>query len=508
MKGKKHILPNYNKYWLFSIVSIIAISIIAVFVTILGRQYIIYQAESRIRDVMHGAEALHHYYQKDMHPTMYKLKEESRLPTNFYSPQMLSSTFVARNVFKHYNQTRENQKLPLVKYRIASKNPRNQVNKAGTYEISLIDKFNNDNKLKKYSGIIEEHGIKHLYYAKPFLRVEERCLKCHGSKDDAPNDLRSYYNWSSGFDWQLGVIPAIEIIKTPLIAENNDSLTITLIIIATTILILTLILLYSRSIFNNDIIKKQKEKIEQTLEKLKATQSQLIQNEKMASLGILTAGVAHEINNPLNYIMGGYAGIEKYYSGNKEIEEKQIPALMNSIKNGLERVSNIVSGLNQFSRDNENLNERCDIHPILDNCLVMLHNQFKHRINITKNYSNAPLIINGNVGKLHQVFINIISNSIQAIKDKGEIYVKTKINVNNAFIEISDTGCGIKKEDIKKICDPFFTTKNPGEGTGLGMSISYSIIKDHKGSIKYESEVDKGTKVIITLPNTLYHDYN
>jgi len=266
-------------------------------------------------------------------------------------------------------------------------------------------------------------------------------------------------------------------------------------------------LLNSELVKSNEELENKNTELNNAIEHLKETQSQLLHADKMASLGILTAGVAHEINNPLNYINGGYLGLQKYFEGDKDISENHVPVLLSSIKEGVSRASQIVKGLNQFSRDNKNYDEQCDIHSILDNCLVMLHNRIKHKIEIVKDYCDAQPIVIGNVGKLHQVFVNILTNSEQAIAGKGEIKLVSSIKSGNIIIEITDNGSGIHKDHIKHISDPFFTTKSPGEGTGLGLSISHSIIADHKGKIEYKSELNKWTKVIITLPlKTLDND--
>lgn len=246
--------------------------------------------------------------------------------------------------------------------------------------------------------------------------------------------------------------------------------------------------------------------LEAALLHLKETQSQLVHAEKMASLGILTAGVAHEINNPLNYIMGSYVGLQKYFETAGSTEPQKTAVLMNGIKTGIERTSKIVNGLNQFSRKTEEHDEECNIHLIISNCLEILNHQLKNRINVDTLYAEGELIVKGNVGKLHQVFTNIIINAIHAVDGYGEIRIKT--NRNKDFVEISteDNGCGINPENIEKITDPFFTTKDPGKGTGLGLSISYKIIKEHRGEITFESEVDKGTRVSIRLP-ILKRDY-
>ncbi len=250
----------------------------------------------------------------------------------------------------------------------------------------------------------------------------------------------------------------------------------------------------------SDLIIKKNQELNEAIELIKNTQLQLIQTEKMASLGILTAGVAHEVNNPLNYLMGVYVGLENYFEEHGSNDAEKTGILLNSMQVGIERISNIVKGLNQFSRDNDSLEERCDIHAIIGNCLTMLHSQMKHKVELTKQFSDDTIIVEGNVGRLHQAFVNILSNSLHAIRGKGNIIIKSGIEGTKAVVEIIDDGVGIDKKHLPKITDPFFTTKAPGEGTGLGLSITQTIIQEHHGEIKFESEINKGTKVLLSFP--------
>jgi len=256
----------------------------------------------------------------------------------------------------------------------------------------------------------------------------------------------------------------------------------------------------------NDIVIQQKKDIELVLKNLKATQSQLIHSEKMASIGVLTAGVAHEINNPLNYIMGGYTGLYNELKTFDFDKDKRISVFLNGIKTGIDRAADIVKGLNQLSRDNDNYNEKCEIHKILDNCLTILQHKCKNRIEIIKDYRKENLFIKGNTGKLHQAFINIISNAIDSIDNNGVIHIDTFSKDKMYVIRIKDNGCGISSMNLKKILDPFFTTKDPGKGTGLGLSITNTIIQQHNGRLHIDSKPDKGTNVLIHLPKTPFNE--
>jgi signal transduction histidine kinase len=276
-------------------------------------------------------------------------------------------------------------------------------------------------------------------------------------------------------------------------------------------------------------LNRQKDELQITLENLKQAQSQLVQSEKMVSLGQLVAGIAHEINNPVNFISAGVDSLStnleeirqvleiyhKITEGNvteklKEIEElktkveykeaiREINKLIESIKNGTNRTTEIVRGLRTFSRLDEDILKMADIHEGLDSTLILLHNKYKNRIEILKNYGKLPLI-ECYPGQLNQVFMNILSNAVDAIDEKGTITISTSISSSSIQISIKDTGQGIPENIREKIFDPFFTTKGIGKGTGLGLSISQSIIEKHKGSIDIKSKVGKGSEFIIVLP--------
>ncbi len=268
-------------------------------------------------------------------------------------------------------------------------------------------------------------------------------------------------------------------------------------------------------------------------EELKATQSQLVQSEKMASLGQLTAGIAHEINNPINFVSAGIESLKSNYQEIKKLleeymqikpgednEEKlksiekhkkeieidillhEVEDLYRSIKNGANRTTEIVKNLRNFTRLDENEFKLSSLEEGLDSTLVILNSQLKDRIEVVKEYEHIPLV-NCFPGQINQVFINILNNAAQAIEGQGTIWIKTHVANGFAEISIKDSGIGMSEETKNRIFDPFFTTKDVGIGTGLGLSISYGIIEKHHGTITVDSTPGVGTQFTIRIPLNL-----
>jgi signal transduction histidine kinase len=247
-------------------------------------------------------------------------------------------------------------------------------------------------------------------------------------------------------------------------------------------------------------VNKQKDELQLALKELKDTQVQLINSEKMASLGQLIAGVAHEINTPLASINSNNSIMSKVI---KKIEDSQTAELLKEIndidKEAVLRINNIVKSLKKFVRLDEAELQEADINKELDLTLVLIRHETKNKIKIIKNYGDLPLI-KCYPNMLNQVFMNILVNACQSIKGEGQIVITTLFEDNKLIVKIKDSGVGIAPELVDKIFTAGYTTKGVGVGTGLGLAISQKIIQKHSGEITVNSEQSKGTEFIITIP--------
>ncbi len=267
------------------------------------------------------------------------------------------------------------------------------------------------------------------------------------------------------------------------------------------------------------------------IKKLDEAQNQLLQSEKMASIGQLAAGVAHEINNPVGFINSNVCSLELYLNDllqiiaayeqaeslsdplGKECAEvkslkekldyaylkKDAVCLIKETLEGLARVRKIVQDLKDFSHVDETEWQWADLHQGLDSTLNLVNNEIKYKAEVVKEYGTRP-VIECLPFQLNQVFMILLVNAAESITERGTITLRTGREGDEVWVEIADTGYGIAPENLKRIFEPFFTTKPIGKGTGLGLSLSYSIVKKHHGTLKVESEQGKGTKFRITLP--------
>jgi len=278
----------------------------------------------------------------------------------------------------------------------------------------------------------------------------------------------------------------------------------------------------------NQELRDRHQELEQTYQELARAQDQLIQSEKLASLGLLVAGVAHELNNPISFIHGNLDFIGEYVQRLKGIIEayeaielpneparRQVEALkkrssldvilptldelIGSCKQGTDRVKKIVMDLRTFSRTDDVGPIMVDLHEGIETTLNLLSREYKDQLAVHRDYGDLPKV-ECYPGQLNQVFMNLLLNASQAISGKGDVWIKTTSQGQRVTVAIRDNGCGIPERELPKIFDPFFTTKKVGEGMGMGLSIVYGIIEKHRGKIRVTSQVSEGTEFTVELP--------
>ncbi|HJV92825.1 MAG TPA: ATP-binding protein [Azonexus sp.] len=281
----------------------------------------------------------------------------------------------------------------------------------------------------------------------------------------------------------------------------------------------------------NASLLAEKQRQEELIKKLEEAQNQLLQSEKMASIGQLAAGVAHEINNPVGFVNSNLGTLQRYVNNMlmllaayEQLEESLVDNLLIDIRQlkkdvdaaymredvgilltesleGLQRVRRIVQDLKDFSHvDNAEL-ERVKLETGLESTLNVVWNELKYKAKVVKEFGDTPQI-ECFPSQLNQVFMNLLINAAHAIEDHGQITIRTGHDEENVWVEVEDTGKGIAPENIGRIFEPFFTTKPVGKGTGLGLSLSYGIVNKHNGRIEVTSEVGRGSAFRVVLPRS------
>jgi signal transduction histidine kinase len=273
---------------------------------------------------------------------------------------------------------------------------------------------------------------------------------------------------------------------------------------------------------------QRQDELRRTYHRLASAQEQLLQSEKMASIGQLAAGVAHEINNPIGYVHSNIGTLRDYcgalialieaYAAQcqddgedaplRKLRERldidfilgDLPQLLDESREGIERVTKIVQDLKEFSHVGRDEEMRpVDLHKGLDSTLNIVWNELKYKVQLEKHYGELPLV-ECHASELNQVFLNLLINAGQAIAERGTIVLATGVDEDRVWVSIADSGCGISEDALQRIFDPFFTTKPIGRGTGLGLAIAYRIVAKHHGRIEVQSRPGFGSTFRVVLP--------
>lgn len=473
--------------------------------------YILEEAEDNITNLLLSHKGIHHYVQNTLIQAYEKYQIDGKIPATFYAPELLSSSYIVRKQHIFYNQERKEAGLNELYYKLAANNPRNPVNRADHLESDLISMFNQNRDIKSYRKIIEINGEKNLYVAIPFLENQKRCMRCHGKREDAPIELQQSYPGEGGFNETTGEIRAITSIRSPMEHEYIHIYVIGLTILVSVITFGALfffnaqlrIVVQRKTVSLKEEIEERKHAEEKRIE----LEKQLRQAHKMESIGTLASGIAHDFNNILTIILG-YAEL-----ASEEKDPDNLIQDLEEIKKGGERAKELVKQILEFSRKTEYSYQPILLSPIIKETLKMLRASIPATIDIKQQINSSGRVL-ADPTQIHQIMMNLCINAYHAMRETGGTLHVSASDIELSRedsgsgvppgkylkIEVSDTGCGITEEIKDRIFDPYFTTKETGEGTGLGLAVVHGIIKNSNGHISVYSESGQGTSFHIYLP--------
>ena len=405
---------------------------------------------------------------------------------------------------------------------ITSLMPLRPANAADAWESQALQSFQRGEKDR--AALDEIEGQTYFRLMRP-LTTEQACVKCHAKQGYQVGDVRG--GISASIPWK----PYRDALRSQLITNLGGSLCIWL-------LGMLGLRQVRRSLLDSLRERQQAQaalqatnaELQAANRQLAQSQSQLLQSEKMAAVGQLAAGVAHEINNPIGFVSSNLGSLSRYVQdllGLVHAYEEQartrpdvppgqalqdaraavdlaflqddIPKLLQESVDGLGRVKHIVQGLKNFSRVDSNQWQETDLIEGLESTLDVVGNELQTKAEIVKAYGRLPLVY-CNPAQINQVFLNLLMNAVQSMENQGRITLASGVEAGRVWISVEDTGAGIAPEHLHRIFEPFFTTRPVGQGTGLGLSITYDIVKQHGGEITVTSEPGKGSRFCVWLP--------
>ena len=394
-------------------------------------------------------------------------------------------------------------------FRLTSLKPIRPGNKPDAWEGQSLHAF--ENGAKETFAVAEGQDGMMLRYMAP-LPVEESCLDCHRRQGYQVGDIRG----------GISVSQRYEPIENAMRNHTRDVLLASSISFVLATLLGWLLL---------ELLRRRGLELASKVHELEETQSQLLQSEKMAAIGQLAAGVAHEINNPIGFVnsnlgslkgqvesllsvLSAYEEVENALKGQPDLlaslQQAKIAAdldflrddildLINESLDGVQRVKKIVENLRDFSRVDASEWHYANLEQGLESTLNIVWNEIKYKAEVIREYAGLP-DVECIAAQINQVFMNLLVNAAHAIAERGTITLRTGFDEREVWVEVEDTGVGIKPENLKRVFEPFFTTKPVGKGTGLGLSLAYGIVQRHQGGLEVQSEPGKGTKFRLTLP--------
>lgn len=491
---------------------------------------VIRDAEEKTMILMTQVKALGGYVSETLRPKMFDILSKTHSDDEFIIEAM-STTHVNLQVIKRFNKD-----LPQYIYKRVSDMPINPENRADAFHLGMMDYFRRNPDQEKWQGIVKLTGEESLVYARPIMS-NKSCLKCHGDTKQIPKPLLAKYGHLGSFGWKADVLVGIESLHIPLslaMASVRKAAwdTFTFGLLALGLLFLAFYATFRQVVsrpLNNlaDVftgISKGTEPLGKKIpadrndeigdltesfntlaahlldaeEKLRLTseiEKQMMASEKLAALGQLSAGVAHEINNPLGGIK---LCLDNLIS--TPMDEETRKEHIEVINSGFDRIQNIVGQLLAYSKNSQLATEPGSVCKIIANVLKLSeYTLSKKGIRLVKDLSGDIPDIMMDTNKMEQVFLNLLINAIQAADMGGTVTIKTTCDSAVCGVSITNTGSRIPEDILSRIFDPFFTTKDVGEGTGLGLTVSKSIVEQHKGTIEVSTN-DLETTFTVKLP--------
>lgn len=507
--------------WRLLAVALIITVIIGVLMYHLTFEYVIGQAEKSIQDLLLSHKGVHHLIQKNTHPALFSLKELGEIKEDFYSPELLSSSYMVRNMHRYYNEERVKAGLPEIYYKLAAINPRNPVNKASAMEQELIETFNKKRSMKKYRAIIEVEGKKYLYYALPFLENNQACLKCHGDRQAAPRQLQAIYKGEGGFNEKVGNIRAIESIRAPLESEFKLVHMIFVTLLLGLVSLLVMLFISGRL---KTAVKLRTADLEQEITERKAAQEKLrekqqeLQNHRdhledlvkgrtveleaaNKELEDFAYSVSHDLRAPLRSINGFAQIISRRHRADLNEEGRHY---FDNIMEASEHMGTLIEDLLRYSRLGRKALRPQSVQ--LGDLVGQISRDLAGRMDEIGAEIDIPAdlpVVKGDPTLLRTIFTNLIDNAITYHRQGVplRIEVRSKIEKDHVIVSMSDNGIGISPEFLEKIFNMFQRLHRQDEypGTGIGLAIVKKSAEISGGRVWAESVVGEGSTFYVEL---------
>lgn len=386
-------------------------------------------------------------------------------------------------------------------FRLTSLKPIRPANQADPWESRQLERFEQGVR-ESWSVEKSDGGGRLLRYMAPLV-VQESCLACHAVQGYRVGDIRG------GISVTLDYTP----IDSALTRHRGE-------LLLSTISTCLLISLLGWTLL--ELLRRRWIELAGKIDEVESSHRQLLQSEKLAAIGHLAAGVAHEINNPVGFVNSNLGTLGQYSQQMMELLDKcrkgeaseadfaavdydylrgDLPALLRESREGLERVRRIVADLKDFARIDQSDEQDFDLDQGLESTLNVLSNELKYKATVTREFGNPPPV--RCIGaQINQVALNLLVNAGQAIAEHGAITVRSGHDKNTVWFEVADNGCGMTTEVLPHIFEPFYTTRPVGQGTGLGLALAYDIVRKHGGRIEVDSELGRGSRFRVSLPRT------